>query len=57
MEQFLYLVTEQNFASRRIAEALGGTVIKEIGTPKYLSLTYQIKVPLEVNNNLETAKK
>lgn len=52
IEQFIYPVAEQNVASRRIAEALGGTVIEEVEKPKYLSLTYQIKVPLEVNNNL-----
>ena len=39
---FCYPVAEENVASRKIAESLGGQVVGHQSTPKYESVTYQI---------------
>lgn len=39
---FMYPVARENVPSRRLAEALGGTVIGERTAPKYDSVIYQI---------------
>lgn len=39
---FIYPVAEQNEASRKIAEALGGVVVSSEQKPKYMSVTYHI---------------
>ncbi|MBN3810001.1 GNAT family N-acetyltransferase [Paraburkholderia sp. Ac-20347] len=39
---FTYPVAEQNYPSRRIAEALGGVIADRKETPKYLSVIYRI---------------
>jgi RimJ/RimL family protein N-acetyltransferase len=41
-KHFIYPVATQNRASRRIAEALGGVVIKRRTAEKYDSVVYQI---------------
>ncbi|MDR5758759.1 GNAT family N-acetyltransferase [Caballeronia sp. LZ035] len=40
---FSYPVAEQNHASRRIAESLGGVVTDTCATPKYRSVLYSIQ--------------
>ncbi|WP_321846411.1 GNAT family N-acetyltransferase [Paraburkholderia bannensis] len=42
IDRFAYPVAEQNYASRRIAESLGGVVAERRQTPKYKSVIYQI---------------
>jgi RimJ/RimL family protein N-acetyltransferase len=39
---FTYPVAEQNYASRRIAEGLGGVIESRQETPKYVSVIYRI---------------
>jgi RimJ/RimL family protein N-acetyltransferase len=39
---FTYPVAEQNRASRRIAESLGGVIVDSRATPKYISVVYRI---------------
>ncbi len=39
---YLYPVAEDNRPSRRIAESLGGVVIEQRATPKYLCVIYRI---------------
>jgi RimJ/RimL family protein N-acetyltransferase len=39
---FVYPVAEDNQASRRIAESLGGVTIDKRPNPKYMALIYQI---------------
>lgn len=39
---YIYPVAEENHASRRIAELLGGVVIERRATPKYMSVIYRI---------------
>lgn len=42
---FIYPVAEENHASRRIAQALGGTVFASENTPKYQAVIYRIPRP------------
>nr|WP_084162748.1 GNAT family N-acetyltransferase [Paraburkholderia bannensis] len=42
IDRFAYPVAEENHASRRIAESLGGVVAERRQTPKYMSVIYQI---------------
>ncbi|WP_233237242.1 GNAT family N-acetyltransferase [Bordetella sp. LUAb4] len=42
---FTYPVAEQNTASRRIAESLGGVVAEQRNTPKYAGVVYHIAMP------------
>lgn len=42
IESFTYPVAEENYPSRRIAEALGGVIADRKATPKYLSVIYRI---------------
>lgn len=42
IERFTYPVAEENNASRRIAESLGGVVVERRETPKYRSVVYEI---------------
>lgn len=44
-EAFRYPVARQNRSSRRIAEALGGTVFAEDVTAKYEAVIYRIPRP------------
>lgn len=39
---FCYPVAEENIASRKIAESLGGEIVGHQSTPEYQSITYQI---------------
>jgi len=39
---FEYPVAEENVASRRIAESLGGVIVSRRTNPKYLSVVYRI---------------
>jgi len=39
---FEYPVAEENVASRRIAESLGGVIVSRRSNPKYLSVVYRI---------------
>lgn len=39
---FEYPVAEENMASRRIAESLGGSITKRRSNPKYTSVVYRI---------------
>ncbi|VVD87283.1 GNAT family N-acetyltransferase [Pandoraea fibrosis] len=41
-ESFIYPVAEDNHASRRIAESLGGVVVERRETPKFVSVIYRI---------------
>jgi RimJ/RimL family protein N-acetyltransferase len=41
-QRFIYPVAEDNRASRRIAESLGGAVVERRATPKYASVVYLI---------------
>lgn len=43
-EYFLYPVAEENWASRKIAQALGGQVVSTQQKPKYVAVTYHIPV-------------
>jgi RimJ/RimL family protein N-acetyltransferase len=42
IECFIYPVAEANYASRRIAESLGGEISGECETPKFKSVIYRI---------------
>jgi len=42
---FVYPVAEQNAASRRIAERLGGRIVMRRPEPKYAALVYRIPLP------------
>lgn len=44
MKRFVYPVAEQNIASRKIAESLGGKVVSRQNLKKYNSVTYHISV-------------
>jgi RimJ/RimL family protein N-acetyltransferase len=50
-EGFVYPVAEENYASRRIAESLGGVIIERHDTPKYRRVVYQI--PSRSFNNIQ----
>jgi RimJ/RimL family protein N-acetyltransferase len=41
-ESFIYPVAEENHASRRVAESLGGIIVERRVTPKYNSVVYRI---------------
>ncbi len=41
-DYFIYPVAEENRASRKIAEALGGQLVSSEQKPKYMSVTYHI---------------
>ncbi|PRY08187.1 GNAT family N-acetyltransferase [Paraburkholderia sp. BL25I1N1] len=41
-ESFTYPVAEENRPSRRIAESLGGVIVENRLTPKYMSVVYRI---------------
>ncbi|BCG80479.1 GNAT family N-acetyltransferase [Mesorhizobium sp. 113-3-3] len=42
---FAYPVAEENVASRRIAEGLGGSIVETRSNPKYISVVYHIPNP------------
>ncbi|MBV8635328.1 MAG: GNAT family N-acetyltransferase, partial [Burkholderiaceae bacterium] len=42
VDHFIYPVAEHNHPSRRIAESLGGVIMRRHPTPKYASVTYRI---------------
>jgi RimJ/RimL family protein N-acetyltransferase len=42
--RFVYPVAEENWASRRIAEAMGGVVVASQATRKYVRVIYEIAV-------------
>lgn len=43
-DYFIYPVAEQNLASRKIAQSLGGVIVSSQQKPKYNSVTYHIPV-------------
>ena len=43
-EYFVYPVAEENWASRKIAESLGGQLVSSEQKPKYVAVTYHIPV-------------
>ncbi len=53
IDRFIYPVAEENYASRRIAESLGGVVVERRQTPKYQSVIYQIPRQLEFDGRGE----
>ncbi|WP_246688913.1 GNAT family N-acetyltransferase [Mesorhizobium sp. WSM4310] len=42
---FEYPVAEENMASRRIAESLGGSIVETRSNPKYTSVVYRLPNP------------
>ncbi|MCJ8160410.1 GNAT family N-acetyltransferase [Acinetobacter sp. A7.4] len=42
LEQIYYPVAEENWASRKIAETLGGKIIKQLAQRKYMAVIYEI---------------
>jgi RimJ/RimL family protein N-acetyltransferase len=42
IESFTYPVAEENYPSRRIAEFLGGAIVEQRETSKYMSVIYRI---------------
>ncbi|MBJ9984361.1 GNAT family N-acetyltransferase [Acinetobacter sp. S40] len=46
-DYFVYPVAEQNFASRKLAEGLGGSISHVKQQPKYIQITYHIPAHAE----------
>ena len=47
-DYFVYPVAEQNFASRKLVEGLGGIISHVRQQPKYLQVTYHIPAKLKI---------
>ncbi len=45
LRQLYYPVAEENWASRKIAETLGGKIIKHLAQRKYMAVIYEIRQP------------